>query len=69
VALDETILVLGGTGRQGGAVARELLRRGHTDGQGEPRALAEEEPDGHRHRDAEVGRRGDDPMGPSASAL
>ncbi|MER6984650.1 NmrA family NAD(P)-binding protein, partial [Streptomyces carpinensis] len=30
VALDGTILVLGGTGRQGGAVARELLRRGHT---------------------------------------
>ncbi|MFB7655124.1 MULTISPECIES: NmrA/HSCARG family protein [unclassified Streptomyces] len=30
MALDETILVLGGTGRQGGAVARELLRRGHT---------------------------------------
>ncbi|MCQ9134363.1 NmrA/HSCARG family protein [Streptomyces hilarionis] len=30
MALDGTILVLGGTGRQGGAVARELLRRGHT---------------------------------------
>ncbi|MEU6420501.1 NmrA/HSCARG family protein [Streptomyces spiralis] len=30
MALDQTILVLGGTGRQGGAVARELLRRGHT---------------------------------------
>jgi uncharacterized protein YbjT (DUF2867 family) len=28
VAADGTILVLGGTGRQGGAVARELLRRG-----------------------------------------
>jgi len=28
VTLDETILVLGGTGRQGGATARELLRRG-----------------------------------------
>jgi uncharacterized protein YbjT (DUF2867 family) len=27
---DGTILVLGGTGRQGGAVARELLRRGRT---------------------------------------
>ncbi|MFH0246478.1 NmrA/HSCARG family protein [Streptomyces sp. HK10] len=30
MALEGTILVLGGTGRQGGAVARELLRRGHT---------------------------------------
>lgn len=30
MALDGTILVLGGTGRQGGAVTRELLRRGHT---------------------------------------
>ncbi|MFJ9821233.1 NmrA/HSCARG family protein [Streptomyces sp. NPDC101151] len=30
MAVDETILVLGGTGRQGGAVARELLRRGRT---------------------------------------
>ncbi|MFD4976402.1 NmrA/HSCARG family protein [Streptomyces sp. NPDC058424] len=29
MALDGTILVLGGTGRQGGAVTRELLRRGH----------------------------------------
>lgn len=29
MALDGTILVTGGTGRQGGAVARELLRRGH----------------------------------------
>lgn len=28
MAVDGTILVLGGTGRQGGAVARELLRRG-----------------------------------------
>ncbi len=28
MAVDETVLVLGGTGRQGGAVARELLRRG-----------------------------------------
>lgn len=26
---DDVIVVLGGTGRQGGAVARELLRRGH----------------------------------------
>lgn len=26
---DDAIVVLGGTGRQGGAVARELLRRGH----------------------------------------
>ncbi|MFI9808936.1 NmrA/HSCARG family protein [Streptomyces sp. NPDC052301] len=30
MAVEGTILVLGGTGRQGGAVARELLRRGHT---------------------------------------
>ncbi|MCO5971434.1 NmrA/HSCARG family protein [Actinoallomurus soli] len=30
MAVDGTILVLGGTGRQGGATARELLRRGHT---------------------------------------
>ncbi len=30
MAADGTILVLGGTGRQGGAVARELLRRGRT---------------------------------------
>ncbi|MEU9078606.1 NmrA/HSCARG family protein [Kitasatospora sp. NPDC004745] len=30
MAVEETILVLGGTGRQGGAVARELLRRGRT---------------------------------------
>ncbi|MFG3323398.1 NmrA/HSCARG family protein [Streptomyces sp. NPDC048171] len=30
MALDATILVLGGTGRQGGSVTRELLRRGHT---------------------------------------
>lgn len=30
MAVDETVLVLGGTGRQGGAVARELLRRGRT---------------------------------------
>jgi uncharacterized protein YbjT (DUF2867 family) len=30
VAVDGTILVLGGTGRQGGAVARQLLRRGWT---------------------------------------
>jgi uncharacterized protein YbjT (DUF2867 family) len=30
VAVEGTILVLGGTGRQGGAVARELLRRGRT---------------------------------------
>ncbi|MGW0121051.1 NmrA/HSCARG family protein [Streptomyces sp. NPDC003327] len=30
MAVEETILVLGGTGRQGGAVARELLRRGHS---------------------------------------
>ncbi|MER5470029.1 NmrA/HSCARG family protein [Streptomyces sp. NPDC002685] len=30
MTVDGTILVLGGTGRQGGAVARELLRRGHT---------------------------------------
>ncbi|MEV8309200.1 NmrA/HSCARG family protein [Streptomyces flavidovirens] len=30
MALEGTILVLGGTGRQGGAVARELLRRGRT---------------------------------------
>ena len=29
MALEGTILVLGATGRQGGAVARELLRRGH----------------------------------------
>ncbi|MEU2764121.1 MULTISPECIES: NmrA/HSCARG family protein [unclassified Streptomyces] len=29
MAVEETIMVLGGTGRQGGAVARELLRRGH----------------------------------------
>ncbi len=28
MAVDEAILVFGGTGRQGGAVARELLRRG-----------------------------------------
>jgi uncharacterized protein YbjT (DUF2867 family) len=28
VAVDGTVLVLGGTGRQGGATARELLRRG-----------------------------------------
>ncbi|MEV8588173.1 NmrA/HSCARG family protein [Streptomyces sp. NPDC051180] len=30
MAVEGTILVLGGTGRQGGAVARELLRRGRT---------------------------------------
>ncbi|AYY12628.1 NmrA/HSCARG family protein [Actinobacteria bacterium YIM 96077] len=30
MATDRTILVLGGTGRQGGAVARELLHRGWT---------------------------------------
>lgn len=30
MAVAETILVLGGTGRQGGAVARDLLRRGFT---------------------------------------
>ncbi|GAA0341105.1 NmrA/HSCARG family protein [Actinoallomurus spadix] len=30
MAVNGTILVLGGTGRQGGAVARELLRRGRT---------------------------------------
>jgi uncharacterized protein YbjT (DUF2867 family) len=30
VAVDGKILVLGGTGRQGGAVARELLRRGRS---------------------------------------
>lgn len=30
MAVAETILVLGGTGRQGGAVARELLRRGRS---------------------------------------
>lgn len=30
MAADGTILVLGGTGRQGGAAARELLRRGRT---------------------------------------
>lgn len=30
MAVDGTILVLGGTGQQGGAVARELLRRGRT---------------------------------------
>ncbi|MEV1026425.1 NmrA/HSCARG family protein [Streptomyces sp. NPDC050264] len=30
MAIEGTILVLGGTGRQGGAAARELLRRGHT---------------------------------------
>ncbi|MFZ3560676.1 MULTISPECIES: NmrA family NAD(P)-binding protein [unclassified Streptomyces] len=29
-AVEGPVLVLGGTGRQGGAVARELLRRGHT---------------------------------------
>ncbi|MEU1084822.1 NmrA/HSCARG family protein [Streptomyces sp. NPDC005908] len=48
MALDGTILVLGGTGRQGGGVARELLRRGHTvhalvrdPGKAEARALEE----------------------------
>ncbi|WP_435174708.1 NmrA family NAD(P)-binding protein [Actinacidiphila sp. bgisy145] len=30
MTVDGTVLVLGGTGRQGGAVARELLRRGRT---------------------------------------
>ena len=30
MAVDEKILVLGGTGRQGGATARELLRRGRS---------------------------------------
>ncbi|MEX0173931.1 NmrA/HSCARG family protein [Streptomyces sp. LMG1-1-1.1] len=48
MAVEGTILVLGGTGRQGGAVARELLRRGATvhalvrdPGKEEARALAE----------------------------
>ncbi|WP_282695368.1 NmrA/HSCARG family protein [Streptomyces sp. CC208A] len=48
MAVEETILVLGGTGRQGGAVARELLRRGHAvralvrdPAKDEARALAE----------------------------
>ncbi|MEU4064924.1 NmrA/HSCARG family protein [Streptomyces wedmorensis] len=48
MAVEGKILVLGGTGRQGGAVARELLRRGATvhalvrdPGKEEARALAE----------------------------
>ncbi len=48
MTVEGTILVLGGTGRQGGAVARELLRRGRTvhalvrdPGKEEARALAE----------------------------
>ncbi len=48
MAVEGTILVLGGTGRQGGAVARELLRRGRTvhalvrdPGKEEARALEE----------------------------
>lgn len=48
MTVEGTILVLGGTGRQGGAVARELLRRGRTvhalvrdPGKEEARALGE----------------------------
>jgi len=50
VAVEGAILVLGGTGRQGGAVARELLRRGH-----DVRALVR---DPHKERARELERAG-----------